>query len=177
MTTTEAAPAGEAATVTKVIDGETVEVTGGRTVRFLGIDACPMNTRGGREAKEYVEVFAGAGQQVRLMADGARDTDDHGRLLRRIENDSRYASQSDPYFDDIGATIVSHESIGTDGGKNGSSDSYLAKLRESDDGERDCSGTPEVTSSGGSVGDGDDHHVNLPDGALTGGYCARKWWC
>jgi hypothetical protein len=22
-----------------------------------------------------------------------------------------------------------------------------------------------------------DHHHNLPDGALTGGYCARKWWC
>lgn len=21
-----------------------------------------------------------------------------------------------------------------------------------------------------------DHH-NLPDGALTGGYCRRKWWC
>ena len=20
-------------------------------------------------------------------------------------------------------------------------------------------------------------HVNLPDGALTGGYCRHKWWC
>jgi hypothetical protein len=23
----------------------------------------------------------------------------------------------------------------------------------------------------------DDDNVNLPDGALTGSYCARKWWC
>jgi hypothetical protein len=25
--------------------------------------------------------------------------------------------------------------------------------------------------------DVDRNHANLPDGALTGGYCAHKWWC
>jgi hypothetical protein len=25
--------------------------------------------------------------------------------------------------------------------------------------------------------DVDRPHVNLPDGSLTGGYCAHKWWC
>jgi hypothetical protein len=34
-----------------------------------------------------------------------------------------------------------------------------------------------TTSSGDSTHVYVDHHHNLPDGALTGGYCARKWWC
>lgn len=174
-----AMPVGESVTVTKVVDGDTIEVTGGRDVRFLGIDACEMSTKGGREAKEYLEVFADVGTQVRLIADGARDKDDHDRLLRRVERDSSYTSQYDPYSNDIGTTLIGHEAIGIFGGKkNDASATYLAKLRESDYGERDCSGTPEAPSSGGgSYGDGDDDDFNMPDGALTGGYCARKWWC
>jgi hypothetical protein len=35
---------------------------------------------------------------------------------------------------------------------------------------------PTVTPSPEPAADLDDD-VNLPDGALTGGYCARKWWC
>lgn len=35
-----------------------------------------------------------------------------------------------------------------------------------------------VSSSPGSDADIDvDRDSNMPDGALTGGYCARKWWC
>jgi endonuclease YncB( thermonuclease family) len=177
--TSQAAPVGELVTVTKVVDGDTIEVTGGRAVRFLGIDACEMKTKGGREAKEYLEVFAGVGTEVRLIADGARDKDDHDRLLRRVERDSSYTSQYDPYSNDIGTTIVGHEAVGIYGGKkNDAGAAYLAKLRESDYGERDCSGTPEAPSSGGgSYGEGNDDDFNMPDGALTGGYCARKWWC
>jgi endonuclease YncB( thermonuclease family) len=175
---TTAAPVGELVTVTKVVDGDTIEVTGNRKVRFLGIDACEMSTKGGREAKEYLDIFAGVGEQVRLVADGARNTDDHGRLLRRVERDSGYTSPSDPYGNDIGTSIISHEAIGIYKGKNDASAAYLTELRERDDGPRDCSGAPEVPSSGGgSYGDGDDHDFNMPDGALTGGYCARKWWC
>ena len=40
--------------------------------------------------------------------------------------------------------------------------------------------TSSSTVSSSSSSDPDvhiDHHHNLPDGALTGGYCARKWWC
>lgn len=39
--------------------------------------------------------------------------------------------------------------------------------------------TPTVESTPARIPDVDVHgdHVNLPDGALTGGYCARKWWC
>jgi hypothetical protein len=40
--------------------------------------------------------------------------------------------------------------------------------------------TPTTTSSSSSSGgdvDVDVHHHNHRDGALTGGYCARKWWC
>ena len=42
--------------MTEVVDGDTIEVTDGRRVRFLGIDACEMSTRGGREAKEYLKI-------------------------------------------------------------------------------------------------------------------------
>lgn len=38
--------------------------------------------------------------------------------------------------------------------------------------------TPAATYSPAPLPEVDvDDHVNLPDGALTGGYCARKWWC
>jgi hypothetical protein len=175
--TSTATPVGELVTVTKVIDGDTIEVTGNRKVRFLGIDACEMSTQGGREAKEYLDIFAGVGTQVRLVTDGARNVDDHGRLLRRVERDSSYTSEYDPYSNDIGVSIVGHEAIGIYAGKNDASTAYLTKLRERDFGERVCSGTTESSPSGGVAYDGGSGDFNMPDGALTGGYCARKWWC
>ncbi len=38
---------------------------------------------------------------------------------------------------------------------------------------------PSTPSTGGNSYsyDSDDDNYNMPDGALTGGYCARKWWC
>ncbi|WP_207787480.1 thermonuclease family protein [Actinomycetospora cinnamomea] len=55
-----------------------------------------------------------------------------------------------------------------------------ARLDVDDDGVA-CESLP-AGSTGSSTGDVPDvdvdrPHVNLPDGALTGGYCARKWWC
>lgn len=158
--------------MTKVIDGDSLEVTGGRQVRFLGIDACEMSTKGGREAKEYLQIFVGVGEQVRLIADGARDLDRYDRLLRRVERNTGSTSQYDPYSNDIGMSIIGHPAIGIYGGKNDADATYLVTLQASDVGERDCSGTPDVPGSGGG-----DRDSNLPDGALTGGYCARKWWC
>lgn len=170
-----AAQKGELVSVTKVVDGATIEVTGRRTVRLLGLSACKVSTKGGREAKEHLEMYASVGQQVRLIADGTRDSDAMGRLLRRVERDSRYGSSSDPYFDDIGTSVVASAAIGVDD-QAGADAAYVTELREHDFGQRDCSGTPDTGFSGG-VDVGDHGHVNLPDGALTGGYCARKWWC
>jgi endonuclease YncB( thermonuclease family) len=164
---------GELVSVTKVVDGDTIEVTGGQTVRFLGIDACEMSTKGGREAKDMLELHISGGQ-VRLVADGRRDTDDYGRLLRRVERVSSYSSQQNPYANDIGVTMISDTAVGLYTRKNDATPAYLSELRQHDVGHRDCSGTPEVPSVGGSHNSRD---RNMPDGALTGGFCARKWWC
>ncbi|GAA4797614.1 hypothetical protein GCM10023200_37310 [Actinomycetospora chlora] len=172
-TSSASAEEGEPATVTDVVDGDTLEIEGGRRVRLLGIDACEMGTRGGREAKDLLETYVSS-SRVRLIADGPRDTDRYGRLLRRVETTGST---------DVGALLVSSPSVGIyEGGRNDASPAYLAELRAADHGDRDCAGTPDTapTGSGGDVdvdvhvGDGDS---GLPDGALTGGYCARKWWC
>ncbi|WP_130292778.1 thermonuclease family protein [Pseudonocardia sediminis] len=175
--TSSPATVGELVSVTKVVDGDTIEVTGGRKVRFLGIDACETDTRGGREARESLELSV-SGQQVRLVADGRRDVDDYGRLLRRVERDSTYVSDYDPYINDIGLSLIGDDAVGVYERKNDAPAAYLAELRERDySSARDCTGTPVAPASSGGgnyVSNGD---VNMPDGALTGGYCARKWWC
>jgi endonuclease YncB( thermonuclease family) len=168
-------PAGELVSVTKVVDGDTIVVAGGRQVRLLGIDACEMSTKGGREAKETLVSYLG-GEQVRLVADGRRDVDDYGRLLRRVERASSSPSAYDPYNADVGVMLITDDAVGIyDKGRNDATQAYLSVLRPRDYGVRNCAGTPEVTSYDyESDGDGG---RNMPDGALTGGYCARKWWC
>ena len=74
--------------VTKVIDGDTIEIAGGRKVRYIGIDAPEsLDPRKvvqcfGEEAykknKELVE-----GKRVRLEKD-VSETDKYGRLLRYV---------------------------------------------------------------------------------------------
>lgn len=74
--------------VTKVIDGDTVQVEGGKTIRYIGIDTPETSDprRGvqcfGKEAaqknKELVE-----GRHVRLGKD-VSETDKYGRLLRYV---------------------------------------------------------------------------------------------
>jgi len=167
-TSTAPVPVGETVTVTDVVDGDTLEVSGDRRVQLLGIDACETDTRGGREAKDLLKGLVASGH-VRLIADGARDRDGSGRLLRRVETTAS---------SDLGALMVIYPTVGIAEGRD-ATPAYLSQLRAADHGERDCSGTPPVTSSGGDVDVdvdfGDDN--GLPDGALTGGYCARKWWC
>jgi len=87
------APRGEAALVTRVIDGDTLEVTlGGRRehVRLLGIDAPEKRTE--ERPAEPFEKEATAlarrlarGRQVTLTTDpGHEDRDQYGRLLRYV---------------------------------------------------------------------------------------------
>ncbi|MFP5021864.1 thermonuclease family protein [Pseudonocardia phyllosphaerae] len=177
-----AVPATELVTVTGVVDGDTLTVSGNRTVELLDLDACPVSTKGGREAKENLAVYAAPGQEVELVADGTRDTDSRGRLLRRAQRPTTYPSPDMPYLNDIGTSVVSDAAVGVlPAAENDASPEYRDELEDHDYGTRDCSGTPEVpTSTGGdsySYDSDDHHHVNLPDGALTGGYCAKKWWC
>lgn len=47
LTVNPAASNAQQVTVTKVIDGDSLELSDGRTIRVLGIDSCEMNTPGG----------------------------------------------------------------------------------------------------------------------------------
>ncbi|MDD7918241.1 thermonuclease family protein [Actinomycetospora callitridis] len=164
--TTSAAPAGVA--VTRVIDGDTFEIAGGQRVRVLGIDSCEIGTYGGTQAKQSAEI-ALDGESVVLEQEPGVDRDRSGRLLRYV---------STGYGSDFGETMVVQTHTGAARGDSDASDARLADLRERDHGGRDCSepeSAPSTTEYDVDVDVDDDG--NLPDGALTGGYCARKWWC
>lgn len=70
--------------VTKVIDGDTIELDGGKRVRYIGMDTPELETNAcfAREAaaenKKLVE-----GKMVRLEGD-TNDTDTYNRLLRYV---------------------------------------------------------------------------------------------
>ena len=162
-------PAAPTVTVTDVIDGDTL-VVGGRRIGVLGIDSCPVSTSGGKQAKSLAESLV-EGREVTLRAEPGVEKDKAGRLLRYV--DLSYGS-------DYGESMVTSDHTGAV--DNGADASYLAGLRDADPNGRSCS-EPAPTSSSGSYDD--DGSINypspgdqgLPDGALTGGYCKRKWWC
>jgi len=68
--------------VTRVIDGDTIEIATGERVRFIGVDTPERNTPGSDEATEFVSSLL-LNQTVWLEADG-NDTDAHGRLRRYV---------------------------------------------------------------------------------------------
>ncbi|WP_433277822.1 thermonuclease family protein [Pseudonocardia xinjiangensis] len=164
----EAGQPGETVQVTSVIDGDTFEVSGGRTVQVLGIDACEPGTYGGDQATESARSQLG-GQTVTLVAEPGVNRDRRGHELRYV----KLATGID--FGEM-AVALDHTTV-YDG--HGAPASYLDDLRSRDDGPQVCT-KPRPSSGGGSGGDvnwpspGDQ---GLPDGALTGGYCAKKWWC
>lgn len=69
-------------TVTKVIDGDTVIVEGGDTIRLLGIDSDEKGYPCFTPAKDRIEELA-LGKEVYLEKDG-EDKDQYGRFLRYI---------------------------------------------------------------------------------------------
>lgn len=79
---------GETVLVTKVIDGDTIQIEGGRTVRYIGIDAPETHNRRigiqcyAKEATEENRRLV-EGKHVRLEKD-VSETDKFGRLLRYI---------------------------------------------------------------------------------------------
>ena len=76
--------------VTKVIDGDTVELADGHRVRYLGIDTPESGEYYAEEAtarnKELVE-----GKTVELQR-GDRDQDEYGRLLRYVYVDGVFVN-------------------------------------------------------------------------------------
>lgn len=76
-------PSATTTTVTRVIDGDTFEVTGAVKVRVLGIDSCESSTPGGARATGAARA-AILGQPVGLTAQPGVDVDRHGRQLRYV---------------------------------------------------------------------------------------------
>ena len=77
--------------VTKVVDGDTVELEGGERVRYIGIDTPESTTEHecyGEEAKAKNRALV-EGKRVRLVAD-AEDRDKYGRLLRYVFLDETF---------------------------------------------------------------------------------------
>jgi micrococcal nuclease len=76
--------------VTRVIDGDTVELVDGQRVRYLGIDTPEIGQSYSSEAternKELVE-----GKVVELQP-GERDRDEYGRLLRYVYVDGTFVN-------------------------------------------------------------------------------------
>jgi micrococcal nuclease len=73
------------ATVTRVIDGDTIEIGTGQRVRYIGIDTpevYPVTEACGIEARETNRRLV-EGKKVRLERD-VSDTDKYGRLLRYV---------------------------------------------------------------------------------------------
>jgi len=68
--------------VTRVIDGDTLEISSGERVRLIGVDAPERNEPGGSEATEFVQNLV-LNQTVWLEADG-NNTDRFERLRRYV---------------------------------------------------------------------------------------------
>ena len=78
-------PSLDTVTVTRVIDGDTIDVGTGRRVRYIGIDAPeihPVMEAYGIEARDNNRMLV-EGKKVRLERD-VSDTDKYGRLLRYV---------------------------------------------------------------------------------------------
>jgi micrococcal nuclease len=83
-TTTEPPPPPGTVTVTRVIDGDTIEVSDGNRVRLIGIDTPERGECGYDEATAALRSLIG-GAQVRLVPGARDDVDRYGRLLRYVE--------------------------------------------------------------------------------------------
>ena len=68
--------------VSRVIDGDTIEVLGGERVRYIGIDAPETGEYFAAEATEKNRELV-EGKRVRLESD-VEDRDEYGRLLRYV---------------------------------------------------------------------------------------------
>jgi len=87
----------ESAMVAYVLDGDTIEIAGGRKVRLIGIDAPELNNK-----ENNPECFASQsahmtkqlleGQTIELEKD-KEDVDQYGRLLRYVYSDGVFINE------------------------------------------------------------------------------------
>ncbi len=78
---------GETGVVTRVIDGDTLDVAGVGRVRLIGIDAPERGMCGYESATRALSALV-AGRRVTLVAGAVDDADRYGRLLRYVDTDA-----------------------------------------------------------------------------------------
>lgn len=166
---TPAFATGTTATVTRVIDGDTFEISTGEKVRVLGIDSCEMSTVGGREAKDMAETFLGTTSVILKSEPTGPDKDKYGRLLRYVTAPSGL---------DFGTLMVqsAHTGIYRNGDQryNDASPAYIAELRQYDTDGRNCAGMYNQPPPATNYGGGNDYHH---DGNDKSRFCRRHWYC
>ena len=80
----------EKALVVSVIDGDTIELQGGRRVRYLGIDTPELGEYYADEATaRNIELVEG---KIVELQSGKRDEDEYGRLLRYVYVDGVFVN-------------------------------------------------------------------------------------
>lgn len=83
---------GEDATVQRVIDGDSVLLTDGREVRYIGVDAAELESDGPwAQAAKAANIRLVEGRSVRLEQE-ISDTDRYGRLLRHVYVGDRWVN-------------------------------------------------------------------------------------
>lgn len=83
-----AEPVPDGQIVARVIDGDTIEMDDGSTVRVAGIDTPERGQCGYREAMTSVTEFLGPSKRVTLEKAGSNTRDRYGRLVRYVKNDN-----------------------------------------------------------------------------------------
>ncbi len=80
----------EYALVTKVIDGDTIELEDGRRIRYLGIDTPEADEYFGDKAtNKNIDIVEG---KIVELQRGKRDKDEYGRLLRYVYVDGIFVN-------------------------------------------------------------------------------------
>jgi endonuclease YncB( thermonuclease family) len=160
---------GNTVTVTSVVDGDTVDVSGGTRIRLIGIDTPERGECGYREATEALRSMVG-GRAVVLVGGARDDSDRYGRLLRYVEVDGVDANLTMIQF---GRAIARYDS--RDGyGRHAREDAYIAADAASPS-SNVCGAAPPPTTTataglGGGGGGGTDPRFGTCKEAKGAGY-------
>ncbi|MCX6706467.1 MAG: thermonuclease family protein, partial [Candidatus Woesebacteria bacterium] len=77
--------------VTRVLDGDTIEIETGEKVRYMGINAPENNERWGMTAKEFNEKMV-SGKEVQIELDRLK-IDNYGRVLAYVWVDKKMVNE------------------------------------------------------------------------------------
>lgn len=116
-------PGGQAATVSRVVDGDTFRLTDGREVQLIGVDAPELDECAGQAAKDHAR-FRVEGRDVVLHAEDGVDRDRSGRPLFYVQ----YTGPAGVVFD-LGYSLA-YNGLGVHYPSYAGNDRYTANVQE-----------------------------------------------